>query len=95
LSEAVKDPASLLPFQRVIGVEPLLEDPFDGDDVGANGVRNKILGEVGGAARHGQHAVEVRGWWWAAMNPRVRLEMKGTKEKIDGSDYHIGERCVV
>jgi hypothetical protein len=30
-----------------------------------------------------------------AMNPRVRLEMSGSKEKIDGPDYHIGERCVV
>jgi hypothetical protein len=57
----VKDPASLVPFQRAVGVEPLLEDPFDGDDVGANRVRNKILGEVGGAARQGRHAVEVRG----------------------------------
>jgi hypothetical protein len=29
------------------------------------------------------------------MNPMVRSEMSGSEEKIDGSDYHIGERCAV
>jgi hypothetical protein len=29
-----------------------------------------------------------------AVNPRVRSEMSGSEEKIDGSDYHIRERCV-
>jgi hypothetical protein len=29
-------------------------------------------------------------WWWAAANPRVESKMSGSKEKIDGSDYHVG-----
>jgi hypothetical protein len=29
-----------------------------------------------------------------AVNPMVRLEMSGSEEKINGYDYHIGERCV-
>jgi hypothetical protein len=29
---------------------------------------------------------------WAAVNPRVRSEMSGSEEKIDGSDYHVRER---
>jgi hypothetical protein len=43
----VKDPASLVPFQRTIGVELVLEDPFVDNDVGSNGARDKILGVVG------------------------------------------------
>jgi hypothetical protein len=27
------------------------------------------------------------------MNPNVRSKMSGSEEKIDGSDYHIRERC--
>jgi hypothetical protein len=27
------------------------------------------------------------------VNPRVRLEMSGSEEKIDGSDYYVRERC--
>jgi hypothetical protein len=45
-SEAVKDPTRLVPFQRAVEVEHVIENPFDGDDVGANGVRNKIPGVV-------------------------------------------------
>jgi hypothetical protein len=26
------------------------------------------------------------------VNPRVRSEMSGSKEKIDGSNYHVRER---
>jgi hypothetical protein len=29
------------------------------------------------------------------VNPRVRSEISGSEEKIDGSDYHVRERCVV
>jgi hypothetical protein len=28
-----------------------------------------------------------------AVNPRVRSEMSRSEEKIDGSDYHVRERC--
>jgi hypothetical protein len=42
LGEATKDPASLVPFQRAVRVEVVLEDPFVSDDVGANRVRDKI-----------------------------------------------------
>jgi hypothetical protein len=28
-----------------------------------------------------------------AANPRVRSEVSGSEEKIDGSDYHVRERC--
>jgi hypothetical protein len=45
-----------------------------------------LLGMVG-------KTMEVRGWWWLmVVNPRVRSEMSGSKEKIDGSYYHIRER---
>jgi hypothetical protein len=47
LGEAAMDPASLIPFQRVIGVELVLKNLFVGDDVGANGARNKIPCVVG------------------------------------------------
>jgi fumarylacetoacetate (FAA) hydrolase family protein len=43
----VKDPTSLLPFRRAIKVELVLENPFVGDDVRANEVRDKIPGVVG------------------------------------------------
>jgi hypothetical protein len=47
MGEAMKDPASLILFQRVVGVELVLENPFAGDDVRANRARDKILGVVG------------------------------------------------
>jgi hypothetical protein len=47
LGEAAKNPASLVPFQGVVGIELVLENPLAGDDVGANGVRDKISGVVG------------------------------------------------
>jgi hypothetical protein len=47
LGEVVKDPVSLVPFQRAIGVKLVLENPFASDDVGANGARFKIPDVVG------------------------------------------------
>jgi hypothetical protein len=47
LSEATQDPVRLVSFQRAVGVELVIENPFVSDDVGANGVRDKILGVVG------------------------------------------------
>jgi hypothetical protein len=47
LGEAAKDPVSLVPFQRVVRVELVLENPFVDDGVGANGARDKISGVVG------------------------------------------------
>jgi hypothetical protein len=38
----MKDPESLVPFQSAIEIELVLEDLFDGDDVGDNRPRNKI-----------------------------------------------------
>jgi hypothetical protein len=46
LGEASKDLASLVPLQA-IRVELVLENPFDSDDVGANGARDKIPSVVG------------------------------------------------
>jgi hypothetical protein len=43
----VKDPPSLILFQCAIGVELVLEDPFSGDDVGANMTRDKVSSVVG------------------------------------------------
>jgi hypothetical protein len=43
----MKDPTSLVPFQRAIGVELVLENLFACDDVRANGARDKIPGVVG------------------------------------------------
>jgi hypothetical protein len=47
LSEAAKDPVRLVSFQRAVGVELVIENPFASDDVGVNGARYKILGVVG------------------------------------------------
>jgi hypothetical protein len=27
------------------------------------------------------------------VNPSIKSEMSGSEEKIDDSDYHMGERC--
>jgi hypothetical protein len=37
----------LVPLQSVVGVELILENPFVGDNVGANRARDKIPGVVG------------------------------------------------
>jgi hypothetical protein len=46
LGEAVKNPTSLVPFQRVVEIKLVLKNPLTGDDVGANGARDKIPGVV-------------------------------------------------
>jgi hypothetical protein len=45
LGEIAKDPVSLVPFQRVIGVELVPEKSFVGDNIGANGrwIRSLVL----------------------------------------------------
>jgi hypothetical protein len=43
----MKDPTSLVPFQRAVEAELVLENPFVSDDVGANGARDMISGVVG------------------------------------------------
>jgi hypothetical protein len=43
----VKNLTSLVLFQGGVGVELVLEDPFDGDNVGANRTRDKIQSVVG------------------------------------------------
>jgi hypothetical protein len=47
LGKAMKNPASLVPFQGAVRVELVLEDPFVGDDVGANRMRDKLPSIVG------------------------------------------------
>jgi hypothetical protein len=47
LGEAAKNPASLVPFQGVVVIELVLENPLAGDDVGTNEARDKIPGVVG------------------------------------------------
>jgi hypothetical protein len=47
LGEAVKNPASLVPFQGAVGIKLVLKNSLTGDDVGANGARDKIPGVVG------------------------------------------------
>jgi hypothetical protein len=47
LDEDVRNPTSLVPFQGAIKIELVLENPLIGDDVVANGVRDKIPGVVG------------------------------------------------
>jgi hypothetical protein len=47
LGEAMKNPTSLVPFQGAVGIELVLENLVAGDNVGANGVRDKIPGVVG------------------------------------------------
>jgi hypothetical protein len=46
LDEAVKNPTNLVPFQGAIGIKLVLENPLADEDVGANGVRDKIPGVV-------------------------------------------------
>jgi hypothetical protein len=63
LGEPAKNPASLVPFQRAVGVELVLENSFAGDDVGANGAKDKIRGVVGDQASkfffHGATPVQI------------------------------------
>jgi hypothetical protein len=47
LSEATKNPMSLVPFLCAIRVGLVLEDLFAGDDVGANRMRDNIPSVVG------------------------------------------------
>jgi hypothetical protein len=47
LGEAAKTPTSLVSFQGAVRVKLVLEDPFAGDDVGANRTRDKIPSVVG------------------------------------------------
>jgi hypothetical protein len=42
LSEPLKDPTSLVPVQRAIRLELILEDPLTGDDVGPRRPRNQV-----------------------------------------------------
>jgi len=42
LSEAAKDPTSLLTVQRAISMKFMFENPFSGDHIGIGGPRNKI-----------------------------------------------------
>jgi hypothetical protein len=46
LGEAMKDPSSLVPLQRAIGVELVYENPFTGDDIRPNRARDKIPGVI-------------------------------------------------
>jgi hypothetical protein len=63
LGEAVKNPVSLVPVQRAVGIELVLKNPLIGDDVGANGTRDKILGIVGDQSSklffHGTTPVQI------------------------------------
>jgi hypothetical protein len=47
LGEAAKDPGSLVPFQIAVRVQLVLQNPFAGVDVGANGARDKVPCVVG------------------------------------------------
>jgi hypothetical protein len=47
LGEATKNPMSLIPFYGAVRVELVFEDPFAGDNIGANTTRDKILSVVG------------------------------------------------
>jgi hypothetical protein len=47
LGEVAKNLASLIPFQRAVRIELVLENPLASDDVGANGARDKIPDVVG------------------------------------------------
>jgi hypothetical protein len=47
LGEVVNDSVSLVLFQNVVRVKLVLENPFTGEDVRANGARDKIPSVVG------------------------------------------------
>jgi hypothetical protein len=47
LGEAVRNPVSLVPFQGATGIKLVLKNALAGDDIGANGAKDKILGIVG------------------------------------------------
>jgi hypothetical protein len=46
LGEATKNPSSLVQFQRAVKIELVVENPLVGDDIEANGARDKISGVV-------------------------------------------------
>jgi hypothetical protein len=63
LGEAAKDPTSIVSLQRTVRVELVPENPSIGEDVGANGVRDKVSGVVGDQGRklffHGAMPVQI------------------------------------
>jgi hypothetical protein len=74
----VKDLASLVPFQRAVGVELIFENPFAGDDIGANGrgTRSQVLLAIK-AANSSSMARRQFG------SIRVAWMEEGTSDKID------------
>jgi hypothetical protein len=65
LGEAAKDLVNLVLFQRVIGAELVHENLFVGEDIGANGVRDMILGVIGDQGSkfffHGAAPIQIDG----------------------------------
>jgi hypothetical protein len=65
LGDAMKNSVSIVPFQRAIGIELVLENPLVGDDVGINGARDKIPSVVGDQGSkfffHGAAPIQIDG----------------------------------
>jgi hypothetical protein len=63
LGEAAKNTTSFEPVQGAVGIELVLENPLAGDDVGANRMRDKILGVIGDQGRklffHGATPIQI------------------------------------
>jgi hypothetical protein len=79
LGEATKDPVSFVPLQGTVRVELVLKNPFIGEDVGANGARDKILGVVGDQGSklffHGAVPVQI---------DEGGVDGEGTDDTVDG-----------
>jgi hypothetical protein len=46
LSESLEDPASLVAIKGSVGAKLVREDPLVGDDVGATGPGDKLIGPI-------------------------------------------------
>jgi hypothetical protein len=87
LSEAAKNPTSLVSIQRAISMKFMFEDPFSGDHVGIGGPRNKIpsviVHESGIFLFHGATPMRISKCIAASPgNWRQTLSMKNTRLNV-------------
>jgi hypothetical protein len=79
LGEAPKNTTRLVPFQRTVRIELVLENPLVVDDVGANGVRDKIRSVVGD---------QCSKFFFHGMTP-IQID----EVSLDGGGYRQQGRC--
>jgi hypothetical protein len=79
LGEPLEDPTSLVPVQRAIHLEFVLEDPLVGDDIGPRRPRNQVPHVVGQQTSYS--SIAQRQWGSTSM---LRTEV-GTVDSVGGA----------